>query len=141
MPNASIVFVDSNVLLYAASGRPADARKAASARQLLTLERIGISFQVLQEFYANAINPHKLALSRAEAIAWCEAWMCFSVASLGPATFVRTLELATKYQISNWDAAILAAAQQLECTKVYSEDLAHGQNYDGVHVENPFRDL
>ena len=141
MPSASIVFVDSNVLLYAASGRPADAIKAARARVLLTQERVGISFQVLQEFYANAVSSRKLHLAPAEAVAWCEAWMCFPMASLGLSTFVRTLELAARYQISNWDAAILAAAQQLGCTRVYSEDFGHGQNYDGVRVENPFRGL
>ena len=73
MPNASIAFVDSNVLLYAASGRPADAPKTARARQLLKEERVGLSFQVLQEFYANAINPRKLKLTPAEAAKWCAA--------------------------------------------------------------------
>ena len=67
--------------------------------------------------------------------------MQFPVASLGAETFVRTLELAHKFQISNWDAAILAAAAQLSCQVVYSEDLSHGQDYDGVRVENPFRDV
>jgi predicted nucleic acid-binding protein len=95
----------------------------------------------LQEFYANAVSPKKLNLSRAEAAKWCAAWMQFPVATLGLETFVRTLELAHKFQISNWDAAILAAAAQLGCTIVYSEDLSHGQDYDGVRVENPFRNI
>lgn len=140
MPNSSIVFVDSNVLLYAASGRPGDSVKAARARQLVKDEPIALSFQVLQEFYANAINARKLNLSRVEAARWCTVWLGFPVASLGSATFVRTLELADRFKISNWDAAILAAAEQLGCRIVYSEDLSHGQDYDGVRVENPFRE-
>ena len=44
-------------------------------------------------------------------------------------------------QISNWDAAILAAAEQLGCLTVYSEDLSHGQAYGNVRVENPFLGL
>lgn len=140
MPNGSIVFVDSNVLLYAASGRPDDAAKSARARRLINEEPIGLSFQVLQEFYANAINAKKLNLSPVEAARWCAAWMQFPVTALGWATFVRTLELAHRYQISNWDAAILAAAAQMGCRVVYSEDLSHGQDYDGVRVQNPFRD-
>ncbi len=40
-----------------------------------------------------------------------------------------------------WDAAILAAGAQLGCPVVYSEDLSDGQDYDGVRVENPFRDI
>jgi predicted nucleic acid-binding protein len=138
MPNGSTAFADSNVLLYAASGRPADAPKTARARALLARERVSLSFQVMQEFYANAVNPRKLNLTPAEAATWCAAWIQYPVASLSVETFVRTLELAHRYQISSWDAAILAAARQLGCTVVYSEDLSHGQVYDGVRVVNPF---
>jgi len=28
---------------------------------------------------------------------------------------------------------------QLGCTALYTEDLNHGQNYDGLQVINPFR--
>ncbi|MBO0722118.1 MAG: PIN domain-containing protein [Blastocatellia bacterium] len=141
MPNDSNVFVDSNILLYAASGRADDAPKAARARELLTSGQVSLSFQVLQEFYANAVSPRKLGMTPAEASAWCAAWIQFPIALLGADTFVRTLELVQRYQISNWDAAIIAAAEQLGCKKVYSEDLNHGQSYDGVYVENPFLDI
>ncbi len=141
MTKDSTVFVDSNVLLYAASGRPADALKAARARELLLRERVGISFQVLQEFYANAVNPRKLGITPQEAAIWCAAWIQYRVAPLGAESFVRTLELAHRYKISNWDAAILAAAEQLGCTTVYSEDLNHGQLYARMRVENPFLGL
>lgn len=46
-----------------------------------------------------------------------------------------------RYQISYWDAAILEAAKALGCETVLSEDLNDGQDYGGVRVENPFRDL
>ena len=32
----------------------------------------------------------------------------------------------------------LAAAERAGCTRVYSEDLSDGQDYDGVTVLNPF---
>lgn len=99
-----------------------------------------ISFQVLQAFYANAVHPRKRALTPAQAAAYCSAWLVFSVVPLGASTFVRTLEMAMRYQISNWDAAILAAALESGCVLVYSEDLNHGQDYGGEHVENPFRE-
>lgn len=135
------VFADSNILLYAASGRPADAAKAARARQVLREQEIVISFQVLQEFYVNAVHPRKLALNAKEAAAYCSAWLAFHVAPLAAGTFVRTLELGVRYRISPWDAAILAAALEAGCVTVYSEDLSHGQDYGGVRVENPFRKL
>jgi predicted nucleic acid-binding protein len=138
MPNGSNAFVDTNVLLYAASGRPDDVSKTDRARGLINDVSVCISFQVLQEFYTNAISPRKLNLSPSEAAKWCSAWMQFPVATLGLDTFVSTLELAHRYRISNWDAAILAAAAQMGCHIVYSEDLSHGQEYDGIVVENPF---
>ena len=141
MPNASTAFVDTNILLYAASGRAADVAKTARALELVTNTQVCLSFQVLQEFYANAVNPKKLGMTPAEAVDWCNAWLQCPIASLSVDTLIRTLELVHRCQISNWDAAILAAAQQLGCTIVYSEDLNHGQEYDGVRVENPFHGL
>ena len=43
-----------------------------------------------------------------------------------------------RYKISYWDAAILAAATELGCTTLYTEDLNHGQTYESVQVINPF---
>ena len=45
---------------------------------------------------------------------------------------------ATRYQISYWDGAILAAAEALGAPTVYSEDLSHGQSYVHVKIVNPF---
>ncbi len=68
MPNGSIAFIDINVLLYAASGRLEDAPKTDCARRRLIKDVSAcISFQVLQEFYANAISPRKLNLIPSEA--------------------------------------------------------------------------
>lgn len=52
--------------------------------------------------------------------------------------FESALELCARHQIGYYDAAILAAARLLGCTRVHSEDLNDGQNYDGVRVSNPF---
>ena len=40
--------------------------------------------------------------------------------------------------LSYWDAAILAAAKMLGCEAVYSEDMSHEEDYDGLRVINPF---
>jgi predicted nucleic acid-binding protein len=39
------------------------------------------------------------------------------------------------------EGAIQAAARELGAQTVYSEDLSHGQTYDGVKVVNPFHGL
>lgn len=33
-----------------------------------------------------------------------------------------------------------AAAREFGCKTLYTEDLNHGQNYEGVRVVNPFRE-
>ena len=48
------------------------------------------------------------------------------------------LRLKERFQLSYWDAAIIAAARALGAGTLYSEDLNHGQDYDGVRVVNPF---
>ena len=58
--------------------------------------------------------------------------------ALPPELVRRAIELHQRFQLSYWDAAILAAAKQMGCHTVFSEDLNAGQNYDGVIVINPF---
>ena len=48
------------------------------------------------------------------------------------------LSLRNRYNLSHWDAAILCAAARLGAHTVISEDLSHGQRYDGITVLNPF---
>lgn len=43
-----------------------------------------------------------------------------------------------RWQISYWDAAIVEADRTLRCDTLYSEDVQHGQDFDGVRVVNPF---
>jgi predicted nucleic acid-binding protein len=49
------------------------------------------------------------------------------------------LDAKERFKISYWDAAIIEAARAIGCHTVLSEDLNHGQDYDGVKVINPFR--
>ena len=51
------------------------------------------------------------------------------------------IDMKNRFQISYWDAAIIAAAKQLGCERIFSEDLNDGQDYAGVVIENPFRAL
>ena len=64
--------------------------------------------------------------------------MAFPMAAVG-ALVLEAVEIAERFQISHFDAQILAAAKRMGCATVYSEDLSHGQDYGGVRVVNPFR--
>ncbi len=41
--------------------------------------------------------------------------------------------------LSSYDSLIVAAALDAGCKTLYSEDLQHGQQIEGVTVTNPFR--
>ncbi len=134
-------FVDTNVLVYAASKKAEDWNKTLAAQQLLFSGDVAISLQVLQEFYVSARNPRKLNLTHDAALQHCQEWRQFTVFEPTLGLFDEALRLCDRFQINYYDAAILAAAKQLGCAVVYSEDLNHGQDYDGVRVVNPFLGL
>jgi predicted nucleic acid-binding protein len=137
----NVAFLDTSVLVYAASGRPADITKARVARSLVAERGHAISLQVLQEFYVAARQPKKLGLSHQEAEAYCRQWRRFTILEPTLLIFDDALALCVRFQLGYYDSAILAAARFLRSGLVYSEDLSDGQDYDGVRVQNPFRGL
>jgi len=58
---------------------------------------------------------------------------------VGPAQILTAIQIEERYNISFWDALILAAAESGGAEVVYSEDLNDGQQYGTVMVRNPFR--
>ncbi|HXT61757.1 MAG TPA: PIN domain-containing protein [Pyrinomonadaceae bacterium] len=133
------VFIDTNVFLYSLSDNPDEHAKAERARQLLLSANWGWSVQVAGEFYSIATSPKRqFRLSHQLATKYVETWLNFPTASLNSSTVRNALQLADRFRISYWDAAIIAAADELGCRTIYSEDLSHKQNYDGVAVVNPF---
>lgn len=132
------LFIDTNVLLYAGSNASADQAKRQVARQVVSQPGIAFSAQVLQEFYVAAVTKKRLSMTHDEAVAVLVALTGFPVCPVTRDLVLEAIATKTRFGISYWDAAILAAAKQLGCHTVYSEDLSHGQDYDGVRVLNPF---
>lgn len=132
-------FVDTNVLLYTIDEDPASAPKRLRAQHLLLSERWGWSVQVAAEFFVNATSPKRpFRLASADALSLLETWFQYPIAGLTVDVVRGAIELHRRSRLSYWDAAIIAAAKQMGCTVLYSEDLNAGQNYDGVTVVNPF---
>lgn len=132
-------FVDTNVLLYAASKTPADGWKRDRAIGALGEDDLAVSVQVLQEFFHQATWPtRKDRLSQTDARAFLEPILSFRVQPMTVGIFQDAVSLCRRYRIAYWDAAILAAARASDCKEVYSEDLSHDQDYAGVQVVNPF---
>ncbi len=130
---------DTNVLLYAASLHPSEEDKTRIALELLERDDLCLSVQVLQEFYyqaTRASRPHRL--SHQQALVFLDTLAEIPVQTLDRTLFTSALDICQRFQLSYWDAAILAAARAMGCDAVYSEDLSDQQDYDSLRVINPF---
>jgi predicted nucleic acid-binding protein len=131
-------FVDTNILVYAASNAAADQARHDLALELLDRSDLALSAQVLAEFYSVATSKTKLNLTHDEAIVLLQALARIPTCLITRQLVMEAVELRQRFQISYWDAASIAAAKEMGCQTLYSEDLNPGQNYDGVTVVNPF---
>jgi predicted nucleic acid-binding protein len=131
-------FVDTNILVYAADSKGEDVRKKQIAREIILLPHLHLSVQVLNEFISVARNPKKLNLSRDEESKWLREWFDLKIGAITLTTFHKALELHLRLQLSHWDALIVASALESSCEIIYTEDLQHGQNIEGLQVINPF---
>jgi predicted nucleic acid-binding protein len=132
------VFFDTNIFVYSVSVVPEDEPKRRIAVTLLEDIEFHLSLQVVQEFLNTCLRKAKLGQNR-EALRVSLDFLLASPCHLPNAASVRrAFEIQGQFHISYWDAAILAAAQELGCDTLYTEDLNHGQDYGGVVVKNPF---
>ena len=54
-------------------------------------------------------------------------------------SFVAAWGIQDRFQLSWWDALIVAAARSAGCSILLTEDLQHGQSLDGLRVVDPFQ--
>ena len=129
-------FIDTNVLVYLASG---DRTKADRAETLVADAGATISVQVLNEL-AN-VARRKMRLS------WTETHAFLStIRALLPAQPLTLevhetgLDLAERYGLSIYDAMIAASALHADCDTLWSEDMQHGLTLENrLRIVNPFR--
>jgi len=50
----------------------------------------------------------------------------------------RSLGLYSRYSLSHWDSLLVAACLDAGVTTLYSEDMGHEAQYDGLTIINPF---
>lgn len=132
-------FIDTNILLYSLDLGPKQPIKAAKALEILRSTDLVLSVQVLQEFYVQATHARRPdALPHDLAARLIQKWLRFRIQETTVAVLQSALLMKDRFQISYWDAAILAAAKAARCNELLSEDLNHGQVYDGIQVVNPF---
>ncbi|MDK4704085.1 PIN domain-containing protein [Rhizobium sp. CNPSo 4062] len=127
-------FLDTNVLLYALS----EDERAEKAQALLAQPFV-ISAQALNEF--TNVGRKKLNMSWADIREAVDAVVALS-ATIVPVSEKITLaglDLAQRYQLSFYDATMIAAAIEGGCERFYSEDLHAGLIVEKqLTIVNPF---
>ena len=140
MPKDSTVFVDTNVFLYSFDDR--DVVKQEAAKKWLACcwsMRLGrLSSQVVNEFYANALTKFSRVLPYQKARAEIRRLRTWQIWQIDDATVDAAWSLQDRFTLSYWDALMLAAAQQMGCAYLLTEDLQHEQRFDNLQVINPF---
>jgi len=131
-------FFDTNVLVYAQAADQPQKRKVA--RKLLSAhlaDRTAVfSTQVLQEYF---VAMRRIGLpaeiTRRHVTTYAQA----DVVQVTTELILAAIDLHRLQGLSFWDALIVRSARAAGCSVVFSEDMGHGQDYEGVRVENPFR--
>jgi predicted nucleic acid-binding protein len=132
-------FLDTNILLYSISTSAAESAKRQRARELLDDSNCALSVQVLQEFYVQATRVSRAdALSHDLAVSLIRTWRRFPVQETTLAVLDAALDVVARHRFSYWDACIIAAALALDCDRLYSEDMSHGQRVGTLTIFNPF---
>ncbi|MFZ2814951.1 MAG: PIN domain-containing protein [Rhodoferax sp.] len=126
-------FIDSNVVLYLLSG---DAAKAALAETLVAAGAI-VSVQVLNEVTSVCLRKLKMPWHEVDALLLAVKAAC-EVVPLTLASHEKAVELAKRFQMSFYDANIVACALFSGAPVLLTEDMHAGLQIDGLALENPF---
>ena len=127
-------FIDSNIVLYLLS---ADIAKANLAQQLLEAGGI-ISVQVLNEVTAVCQRKLKMPWQEIDAVLQALTAACV-VVPLTLASHEKAVDISKRYQLSIYDANIIATALTARASTVLTEDLQDGQLIDSIVIRNPFK--
>ena len=128
-------FFDTSVLIYAFAHDP---QKTPITENLLG-QGGHISIQVLNEFAS--VSRRKLGMSWAEVTTALKVIrdLCEPPAPLTLEIHEEALRIGRRFNYNIYDCLILAASKQAGCTRLYSEDMQHGQRIGTITILNPFR--
>jgi predicted nucleic acid-binding protein len=141
MPTGSIVFVDTNVLVYADD----DAVQAKQERCQEWLERLWrqrngrLSTQVLNEYYVAATRKIPRPLTQGDARAKVRRMQLWQPWQIDHQTVETAWAMEARFGLNYWDALIVASASHAGCTHLLSEDMQHGQQLGAVTLIDPFQ--
>jgi predicted nucleic acid-binding protein len=126
-------FIDSNVVLYLFSS---DTVKADRAESLLQSGGL-ISVQVLNEVASVCLRKLKMTWEDIDAVLKTLKSSC-EVLPVTLASHEKAVGLAKRFQISLYDANIVATAILCGADTLFSEDMQNGMSMESVTVVHPF---
>jgi predicted nucleic acid-binding protein len=132
-------FFDTNVLIYADDkAAPGKQRRALDLLAEHRRARTGVvSLQVLQEYFVTVTR--KLRVESSIARRKVELLAEFHVAAPDVADILAAIDLHRLHNFSFWDALVIRSAKQSGCTVLFSEDMQHTREIDGLQIVNPFK--
>jgi predicted nucleic acid-binding protein len=98
---------------------------------------IGLSTQVMQEFYDAAVRKMRLSITRGAALEILRRMRPSPVLSISRELVLHAVEIHQRYQLRYY-AAIVAAALELRAAQLVSEDFSVHQTFGRLTVVNPF---
>ncbi len=140
----SVEFLDTNILVYAfdrLAGPRHDAAKALFQR--ITRDGNGVvSVQVLQEWVNIITRKVREPLALGDVRHWLQVFLNsnWQIVTHGASDLLVAVDIMERWQLSWWDALIVAMAQAAGAQILWTEDLNAGQHFGELTVRDPFRD-
>ena len=133
-------FFDTNIFVYQFDQDAPEKRARARAlfEQHVREGSLLLSVQVLQELYVTLTRKLAVPLSVQDAREVVAALTELPIVQNDAPMTLAAIDLSLRRQLSFWDALIIVAARRGGASVLLSEDLQHGQDIEGIRVENPF---
>lgn len=138
---AGLFFLDTNIFVYAFDKSVPDKRQVANQliQEALKTRRGVISTQIVQEFLNVGLKKFSQPMSIVDARDYLQRVLVPLCHHFPSITFYeRALLLKERTGFSWYDGLVVAAAIELGCQTIFSEDLQNGRIIQGLTISNPF---
>lgn len=135
-----MIAVDTNVLVYAVDANETvkGPRAVALLEELASLQAV-LLWQVLCEFGAALSRRQATGQLKIQVPEVVDAWLdIFPIVFPSRAVLSTAWRLHSQFQVSYWDAMLLAACRDAGITRLYTEDLQSQPIIEGIEIVNPF---
>ena len=135
-------FLDTNIFIYDIEAT--DKRKQGIAQELIgraiESDTGVISYQVVQECLNVITHKARRPLTAVEAQRYLDAVLApLCRVFPGVPFYRRALSVKERWRLGFYDSLIVTAALEAGCGTLYTEDLQHDKQIEGLRIVDPFR--